>query len=244
MKKSSLLLFGCMALGSASALAQTNLIADPGFSTPDVTTTYGSTYVYSNGFNGSTVINPPGGPSSAGSPWIFTEQAGLISTISGNAFGVPADPSFGAQVGFIQYNSNPPGNGHPTGAGSLAQNFTVTNLDVYTLTFSYLNRSTNDLLNFNVMFDGNVIATLQGTTTVQPFSFNLGSLGANTNHSLSFSAIAPMLGEGQTFDGTVFIDNVAVVPEPGTWLAGGLAMVGCGVFVARRQRKPAVIAAA
>ncbi len=224
---------------------------DPGFATPDVAAVYASgsdpgSYAYNTGWNAATTGAPTTGPAFNSSPatttpWAFMGQSGIAVAGAVNGFGVPA--AFGGagnQVAFLQFYTGSPVGTIPTAPnyGQFSQGLGALAAGTYTLTFDYLNRtSSGGTLSFNVSIldagnqpvPGASFNYVGGSTvTTANQSFNLASAGT---YSVVFSATS----DGGSGDSTAFIDNVsAAVPEPGTWLAGGLATAAAALFVRRR----------
>jgi hypothetical protein len=148
------------------------LFADPGFETPSLAA-------------GAFAYRP------SGSPWTFTDNAGLAN--NGSAFNNPTAPQ-GSQVAFLQQS------------GSMSQ---VVNLPAgtYVLDFMAAQRPINNASKqtFNVEVDGTVVGTVQPFSsqfalyTTRPFPVTAGA------HTIQFVGTNPQGG-----DNTAFVDQILI----------------------------------
>ena len=220
------------------AQAATNIVANGGFDTPDLT----SGYYY----NPATI-----------SPWTFTGNSGVINPPSGFDSGLPTliAPSPG-QYAFIQANSTDP-------KGTFSQTLNLTAGTTYNLSFLYAGRNGTPGQTFNTVPYGGAANDLvsligdtgQGTLFYQNFSTidnqgfaNLAGSFTTTdtqagNYTLAFSNISAFTSPS---DQTSFVDNVNVSAAPEPSQLAGLAFTGfgaLGLILTARKRKVSEVTA-
>ena len=132
------------------------------------------------------------------SSWTFIGNAGIQH--NGSAWGAPNAPD-GVQTAFLQYGTNPLGN------GTISQVFTVPADGTYSISFySALRayRTSPTLMSFNVTMDGTNIGSFSPTSTsFSQFTTSQIQLTAGS-HTLSF------VGTGTAPDTSDFIDFVTL----------------------------------
>ena len=91
----------------------------------------------------------------------------------------------------------------------------------YTLSFQYARRSGVAIASttFDVYWNGVLIESVSPTSTIMSTHSELVTLAMSGSNSLEFR------GTGTSDSLGALIDNVAVVPEPSTYVAGGLALL-------------------
>ena len=156
----------------------------------------------------------------AASPWV---GGGIIHTGNG-AWGSPTAPD-GTYLAFVQSTQ------------TLAQSFTATGTGMLHATWLDANRGNyGGIQSYTVTVGDGATTHLLGTYTsaiggfVNRASANFATT-AGTTYTFSFNGMA-------TNDSTVFVDKVALVPEPAAWamMLGGFGLVGFAVR--RRGRRP------
>ena len=131
------------------------------------------------------------------------------------------------------------------GPGNISQTLTLLAGTGYQLTFAYANNPGSGTRNLDV-----AVTSVGGSMMGDLYTGSFQRLDTNTTANLGWTVttvffttpagggnVTLFFGDQGGGNAGIFLDGVTVaVPEPGTWLAGGLAMVGCGAFVARRRR--------
>jgi hypothetical protein len=139
----------------------------------------------------------------SGDCWTFSGQSGLSGNGSGFTYCNPNAP-VGNQVAFLQNQ------------GCFSQIVSGCTSGEYQLSFSAAERANYGLQNFNILVDGNIVATCQpSSTSYQTFttpSFYVGS----GSHTITFQGL-----DSCGTDSTDFLDNVCMTQHTGQVVAPG-----------------------